>query len=177
MSAFGQNQFLSNGLFLGAFQIVCDWADCRRSGSVQLVRLADKNAERLQCQLPHQFRSLELIGWNIKAAGRQTPLFGDIRSCPALCPLRAQLSSFRRLTLVPGSCHCLKSMQSHHNGNNWVVTRESILYNSTRYLRASINVGTTFATRRSNAPSTSPVVGVFSIMEMSASGWKADCLF
>jgi hypothetical protein len=44
---------------------------------------------------------------------------------------------------------------------NWVVARESILYNSTKCLRASINDGTIFATRRSNAPSTSPVVGVF----------------
>jgi hypothetical protein len=75
-----------------------------------------------------------------------------------------QLSPFPRLTLVPGSCHCLNSMQSHHNG-------KSILYNSIRYLRASINDGTTFATRRSTAPSTSPVVGAFSIMEMSAPGW------
>jgi phosphoglucomutase len=44
---------------------------------------------------------------------------------------------------------------------NLVVTRESILYNPTKYLRASTYGGTIFATRRSNAPSTSPVVGVF----------------
>lgn len=116
MSAFGQNQFLSNGLFLGAFQIVCDWADCRRSGSVQLVRLADKNAERLQCQLPHQFRSLELIGWNIKAAGRQTPLFGDIRSCPALCPLRAHYQPLPPKFLAPESGRLRYAIQTTANG-------------------------------------------------------------
>lgn len=101
--------------------------------------------------------------------GRQQNCHAD--SGPSvLGPKCAPIVVIPKADAVPGSCHCLNSMQTHHNGNNGVVTRESILYNSTRYLRASINVGTTFATRRSNAPSTSPVVGVFSIMEISAFG-------
>jgi len=43
---------------------------------------------------------------------------------------------------------------------NRPVTRGAILSNSTRFLCARSNDGTTFATRRSNAPSTFPVVGV-----------------
>lgn len=47
-----------------------------------------------------------------------------------------------------------------------VATRESILYDAAQYPCANHNDGQTFATRRSNASSTSSVVGFF-IIEMS----------